>query len=98
MNLEAKIQSLEAENALLKEATTSLKADLLLAQQQIKSLEEKVLLLLKQIEQKSVKKDSHNSHNPPSQDKGKPKRNQSLRKKTGKKSGGQPGHKDIPCN
>lgn len=93
MNLETKIQSLEAENASLKEENTSLKATLVLVEQQVKALEEKVLFLLKQIEQKSVKKDSHNSHNPPSQDKGKPKRNQSLRKKSGKKPGGQPGHK-----
>lgn len=45
------------------------------------------------LEEKSLKKDSHNSHNPPSQDKGRPKRNQSRRKKSGKKPGGQSGHK-----
>jgi transposase len=55
-------------------------------------LEEKVVYLLKVIQEQGIKKDSHNSHNPPSQDKFKPKRNQSLRKKTGRKSGGQLGH------
>lgn len=79
MTLESQIAILKAENAALK--------------QQVKGLEEKVSLLLELLGQKSIKKDSSNSHNPPSQDKSKPKRNQSLRKKTGRKPGGQPGHK-----
>ncbi len=58
----------------------------------IKSLEEKVVYLLEVIQKQGIKKDSHNSHNSPSQDKFKPKRNKSLRKKTGRKSGGQLGH------
>ena len=79
MNLEEKIQTLEAENAMLR--------------QHQKGLEEKVLFLLQLIEKQNVKKDSHNSHNPPSQDKSKPKRNQSLRKKSNRRPGGQIGHK-----
>ena len=38
------------------------------------------------------KKNSNNSHIPPSKDENRPKKNQSLRKKSGKKPGGQPGH------
>jgi len=38
------------------------------------------------------KKNSNNSHIPPSQDQNRPKKNQSLREKTGKKPGGQIGH------
>ncbi len=38
------------------------------------------------------KKNSNNSHIPPSQDQNRPKKNQSLRLPTDKKAGGQPGH------
>lgn len=38
------------------------------------------------------KKNSRNSHTPPSKDENRPRKNQSLREKTGKKPGGQPGH------
>jgi transposase len=64
-----------------------------LQEAEIAQLKSKVKQLLRLLEEKSIKKYSHNSHNPPSQDKGSPKRNQSRRKKSGKKSGGQPGHK-----
>ena len=86
MTLEYSISLLKAENAQLRTENARLV-------QRVKALEEKVELLLGLQEQKDIKKDSHNSHNPPSQDKAKPRRNQSLRKKTGKKAGGQPGRK-----
>ncbi len=38
------------------------------------------------------KKNSSNSHTPPSKDENRPRKNQSLREKTDKKPGGQPGH------
>ena len=59
--------------------------------QQIKLLEDKVLLLLEQIQKLSIKKDSHNSSLAPSTDIFK--KNQSLRPKSLLKTGGQPGHK-----
>jgi transposase len=71
-----------------------LKAENAVLAQRISSLELKVMQLLKLIEKQGVKKDSSNSHNSSSQDKGKPKRkrNRSLRPKTNRKSGGQQGH------
>ncbi len=93
MTLKARISKLEAENAALKAENARLKAEPAELGQLVKELQEKVLLLLQQLEQKSVRKDSHNSHNPPSQDKSNPKRRKSLRKRSGRKSGGQPGHR-----
>ena len=52
---------------------------------QIKDLE-KIIEVLKN------KKNSSNSHIPPSKDENRPKKNQSLREKTDNKAGGQPGH------
>ena len=86
MTKDAQIAKLLSENS-------ELKADNLTLTQRVVSLEAKVLQLLEQLANSSPIKDSHNSHNPPSQDKYKPKRNTSLRKKSGRKPGGQPGHK-----
>jgi len=83
---DAQIAKLLSENA-------ALKTDNLTLTQRVNSLEANVLLLLEQLGNQSVSKDSHNSHNPPSQDKSKPKRNTSLCKKSGRKLGGQKGHK-----
>jgi len=49
-------------------------------------------IALSQLADKKIKKDSGNSHNPPSHDKFSSKK-RSLRKQTGRKSGGQKGHK-----
>lgn len=55
---------------------------------------ENALLKARIVELEKPKKDSNNSSIPPSQDENrKPKKNQSLRKKSGKKAGGQKGHK-----
>ena len=53
--------------------------------QEIRELRAKLELVLSQLAIKEVKKDSHNSHNPPSQDKSTHEK-KSLRKKTGRKS------------
>lgn len=58
--------------------------------QQIKSLEEKVMLLLEELRKKDIKKDSSNSSLPPSSDFFN--RNRSLRGTSELKSGGQKGH------
>jgi len=82
------ISRLEAENAQLKAEKMALQAnqaslkqanDVLTAR--VAGLEEKVRLLLEQLAQKPPKKDSHNSHNPPSNDKSKPKRTRCVFRK-----------------
>ena len=77
----------------MRQINASLRGEHALLVEQVAQLTSKVSQLLRLLEQKSLKKDSHNSHNPPSQDKGTPKRKQSRRKKSEKKTGGQKGHK-----
>lgn len=64
---------------------------LVLQSQKIKSLEEKVALLLELLQKKAVKKDSHNSSLPPSSDLFT--KNKSLRPVSTRPNGGQLGHK-----
>ncbi len=58
----------------------------------IESLNEQNIVLQIEITELKNKKNSNNSHIPPSQDQNRPKTNQSLRVSSGKKVGGQPGH------
>lgn len=84
MNQSSDIALLQAENAALQAENAALR-------QQVTLLEEKVALLLGLLQKSKVKKDSHNSHLPPASDIV-PKKNQSLRPTSTRKSGGQPGH------
>jgi transposase len=61
--------------------------------QTIDRLDAKVAALETELAVYKNKKNSNNSHIPPSQDQNRPKKNQSLRVPTDKKAGGQPGHK-----
>lgn len=79
MEIQERLKLLEAENTRLREEN--------------KALREQLRSLLQQLERSQVKKDSHNSHNPPSQDKSKPLKTKSRRKKSSRKPGGQKGHK-----
>lgn len=82
---------LREENAVLRESATTLRAlvdELLPLKEQVEELSMQV----KQLESR-VSKDSHNSHLPPSSDRfARQKRTKGLRKQSGKRPGGQPGH------
>jgi transposase len=90
----ARIAVLEAENAelrllgarvpILESENSALRAQILILGQRLSDLANKV-------EQMAVRKDSNNSSMPPSGDFGR--KNRSLRIVTGRKPGGQPGHK-----
>ena len=67
----------------------------LLLQSLQQTIQEQAAIIVRLKERISVlenKKNSNNSHIPPSQDQNRPKKNQSLREPTDKKAGGQPGH------
>ena len=64
-------------------------------QEQIQKLSDELVSLKKEIHKLKHPKNSSNSSVPPSKDENRPKRNQSLRKKSGKKTGGQKGHKGV---
>ena len=67
----------------------------LLLQTLQQTIQEQAAIIVKLRERISVlenKKNSNNSHTPPSQDQNRVKKNQSLREPTDKKVGGQPGH------
>ncbi len=61
-------------------------------QQKIQQLEARIKILEAENAILRNKKNSNNSHIPPSQDQNRPKKNQSLRQPTDKKAGGQSGH------
>lgn len=61
-------------------------------QMMIDELQVKVARLEQELSYYRKGKNSNNSHIPPSKDENRPLRNQSLREKSGKKPGGQPGH------
>lgn len=79
MEAEQRREQLEAEKRELQEQVETLQGQLQEALARIKQLEER------------LKKDSHNSHKPPSSD-GLQRKRHSLRRRSGKKSGGQEGH------
>ena len=67
----------------------------LLLQTLQQTIKEQAAIIIKLKERISVlenKKNSNNSHTPPSQDQNRVKKNQSLREPTDRKAGGQPGH------
>jgi transposase len=69
-----------------------LKRLILMQAQEIKLLKARITDLERRVEQNTIRKDSHNSSIPPSKDENRPNRTSSLREKSDKKVGGQPGH------
>lgn len=79
----SRVDSLKKENADLNSRVDSLKKENANLRNTVSELEDKL----------ESKKDSSTSSIPPSQDQNRVKKNTSLRKKTNRKTGGQPGHK-----
>jgi transposase len=86
MTPEEEVRSLRQELGMLHEQLTQRDDQITQMQQQITLLSEQVQAL-----QEQLKKDSHNSHLPPSSDRFQ-RQPKSLRKQSGKKAGGQSGH------
>lgn len=77
----------------LREEVSKLNSENTALRTQLSILQKQFDLLLDEFTKFKIRKNSRNSSIPPSQDVYRPSKNKSLRKKTGKKPGGQPGHK-----
>ena len=92
MDLNLLLKTLNTTVAKQAKLIKSLMAQIGALSQMIIALNKHLLALQSENAELKNKKNSNNSHIPPSQDQNRPKANQSLRVSSGKKVGGQPGH------
>jgi transposase len=94
--LQTKYEQLQQENALLQKALAEAREQGTQAREQVAKQQEDITQILERVNHLEGQgaKDSHNSSKPPSSNgfKEPVRKTQSLREKSGKKSGGQPGH------
>src|SRR6266536_2855886 len=94
--LQADYERVQQENALLQKALAQAREQEAQAQERIVKLQEDIIHVIERVKrlEGQAAKDSHTSHKPPSSNgfKEPVRKTQSLREKSGKKSGGQPGH------